>query len=401
MPWREWQRNGLLAVVSVGVVLLVGEGVARRLWKPGGYQSVIRADPVYGWTLDAGSHLHSIDSPRQLDYYIQVNALGMRDPERPAAKPAGMRRVLFIGDSMVFGTGVEVGERCGDVLGDRLGPEVEVLNAACGGWGTDQELLYLCREGFALQPDVVVLGLCPANDIVNNMLAHDLFGKAPKPRFELQDGRLVYIPPPARRPPSLTSRAKKFLKHSRLLHYVGHQGHVLVLRARPRPAVTDSVVYWNEDLEHDESHWSVFRTPYSPRFEAAFQITEALITAARDSCAARGIPFLLFAFPQKVEIDADARARELEYFHFEPEWFDLLAPYARFQRLADRLGCPFVSPLPEFQRARVPVFLPRDGHPNAAGHALAAEKLEPAVAVALGASWSAAPQRPTDERATR
>ena len=96
-----------------------------------------------------------------------------------------------------------------------------------------------------------------------------------------------------------------------------------------------------------------------------------------------------------------ARAAELEYFHFEPEWFDWLAPYARFQRLADRLGCPFVHPLQEFQRARVPVFLPRDGHPNATGHALAAEKLAPAVAAALGASRSAAPPGQTDERATR
>ena len=387
MRWREWQKNWLLALCSVLLVLLVAEVVARRLWEPGGYQPVIRADPMLGWALAPGHHLHSVDSERRLDFDIQVNSLGMRDPERPAAKPAGMRRVLFLGDSMVFGTGVEVGARCGDVLNARLGPDVEVLNAACGGWGTDQELLYLCRDGFALHPDVVVLGLCPANDIVNNMLPHDLFGSAPKPRFELQDGRLVYEPPPARLPPNLKWRAKTLLKHSRLLHYIVHQRHVLAWRAQPRSAVTDSMVYWQEDLEHDESHWSVFRTRYSPRFEAAFQVTEALVTAARDSCAARGIPFLLFAFPQKVETDAAARARELEHFHFEPDWFDLLAPYARFQRLADRLDCPFVHPLPEFQRAQVPVFLPRDGHPNAAGHALAAEKLEPAVLSALdGAS---------------
>jgi hypothetical protein len=287
---------------------------------------------------------------------------------------------------VVFGTGVPVGESCGDVLGARLGPAVEVHNAAVGGWGTDQELLYLCRDGFALQPDVVLLALCLTNDVVNNMLSRELFGAAPKPRFVLQGHELVHVPPAPRPPPSTGAKVKRLLKRSRLLHYVGRQGRVFAARFRQGRTRTQAY-YYPENLDSEESHWSVFRTSYSPRFEAAFRVTEALIAAAHDSCRARGLPFLLFAFPQKIEVDAGTRSSELEHFGFDPAWFDMEEPYRRLQRLADRSGFPFVYPLREFREAhsRQPVFFARDGHPNAAGHALAAASLQPWVAQALGA----------------
>ena len=387
MHWREWQKNSLLVLGSVGTVLLLGEAAARVFWQPGEYQPVFRADPVYGWTLAAGTSLHSVDTERQLDYTIQVNSLGLRDPERPRDKPAGVRRILLLGDSMAFGTGVAVGERCGDVLDERLGPGVEVFNAAVGGWGTDQEFLYLCREGFALQPDVVVLAVCLANDVVNNMLSRELFGSAPKPKFVLQAEELVYVPPAPRQPPSTSIKLKRFLKRSRLLRYVVHQERVLESRLRHPRNRMEEALYFPENLESEESHWSVFRSSYSERFEAAFRVTEALIAATHDSCRVRRIPFVLFAFPQKIEVDHETRQRELAHFGFDSAWFDLQAPYQRIQRLADRLGCPFVHPLHEFQEVHPtqPLFFARDGHPNAAGHALAAASLQPHVAQALRA----------------
>ena len=382
MRLRDWQKSAMLVFVSFVLVFGGAEILARRWWDPGSYRPVIRADPVYGWALDPGSSLHAVDTDRHLDYHIQVNTLGMRDRERTRTKPNGVRRVLLLGDSMVFGTGVEMGSRCGDILETRLGPGVEVLNAAVAGWGTDQEFLFLCREGFALQPDIVVLALCLSNDVANNMLTHELHGTAPKPRFFLQGTELTWNPPAL--PSTPQARPLQWLKRSRLLHFVGRHVRLLEARRRPRAPVAPAP-YHSDDLESDRSHWAVFKQQYSPRLESAFQVTEALITATHDSCAARGVPLLLFAFPLKFEVEPEARARELEYYGYDATWFDLRAPYLRLQRLAAQLGVPFVHPVDTFitATARRPLFFDRDGHPDAAGHAVAAATLEEPVRQAL------------------
>ncbi len=384
MRLLNWHRNALLAATATLFALGVAELLARALWDPGGYQPVVRADPVYGWELNPSTHVRSVDTDRRLRYDIHVNALGWRDSERTRAKPAGTKRVLLLGDSMVFGTGVEHGERIGDVLDRFLGEDVEVINAGVAGWGTDQQYLYLCREGFDLDPDVVVLVLCMANDVTNNLLDHNLFGVAPKPRFSLRDGVLEYEPPAERSEPR--SRViGQFLQRSRLLHYVGRHVRILRARVQTKPAPHPDAPYYPEDLARDASNWSVYRAAYSAQFEEAFEVTETLITAMHDSCAARGIPFVLFAFPQKIEVDDAARQREMRHFGYDASWFDWQRPYARLRALAGRLGCPYAYPLQAFRERHHAgaLFLARDIHPSPAGHALAAESLGPLVEGAL------------------
>jgi len=177
----------------------------------------------------------------------------------------------------------------------------------------------------------------------------------------------------------VSQRLETLLKSSRLCYYVGR--HARLLRAKVPTGAAVPAPYYPENLETDSSHWSVFRVPYTPRFEAAFRVTEALLAAVRDSCAARGIPLLLFAYPQKVEVDAQARASELHHYGYDPRQFDLAAPYVRLQALADHLDVPFVYPLDLFRQEEIrrPLFFARDGHPNAVGNALAAQVLEQAV----------------------
>ena len=382
---RSWQRNALLALGSTVLVCVVAEAVLRLAWQPGTYAPVIRTHATYGWSLQPGTRLHGVDTDRGLDYHIAVNRLGHRDPERQLAKPRGVRRVLFLGDSMLFGAGVELGERCTDLLAARLGAGVEVLNSAVSGWGTDQEFLYLCHEGFALHPDVVVIALCMSNDVINNMLDHAFLDVPSKPRFTCDDDGALRLEPFQVRPPPRPETLKRVLKHSRLLNYVGRHARLLRTRLQPpRPRATPPR-YYPEDLESDRSHWSVYKLPYSERFERAFRVTEALVAAAHDSCRAHHAALLIFAFPEKVEVDPEARRAELAHHRFEPAWFDLEAPYARLGSFCERRALPFVYPLEDFRRAsqEAPLYFAHDPHPNAAGQAQAARSLEGPVRAAL------------------
>ena len=103
------------------------------------------------------------------DYRVTVrtNALGLRGPEAAPQPPAGVTRVLVLGDSFAFGYVVEDEESFPRRLETRWraeGRTVEVLNAAVPGYSADHHLVYLRTRGLALEPDLVLVALCE-NDI--------------------------------------------------------------------------------------------------------------------------------------------------------------------------------------------------------------------------------------------
>lgn len=126
---------------------------------------------------------------------VRINAAGLRDDELPPRAPTDEWRVLFLGDSQVFGDGVTAE----DTFVDRLEQEVPLLqsiNAGVIGYGTDQQVLYFEREGYRHQANATVVGL-NAYDLRDNISARVRSGYL-KPRFDLRDGplRLTNVPIP-------------------------------------------------------------------------------------------------------------------------------------------------------------------------------------------------------------
>lgn len=128
-----------------------------------------------------------------VNVWFRINAQGMRaDRDYPREKPAGVKRIVSLGDSFTIGYEVEGNETFSSVLEDRLraaGHSVEVLNAGVSGFGTAEECVYLERELFAYSPDLVLVSFYQ-NDLVDDVRS-DL--------FRLQDGKLVagresYVP---------------------------------------------------------------------------------------------------------------------------------------------------------------------------------------------------------------
>lgn len=141
---------------------------------------------VYGWELRRG--FRGLDFGRM----ASVNAQGYRGPAHAFTKPAGVSRVVMLGDSIAYGAGVEDWETFSALLEAKARGRREVVNLAVGGYGTDQALLRLERDGLRYQPDVVMLHFCLFSDYVDNALPAALFdARQPKPRFTLEGGQLV------------------------------------------------------------------------------------------------------------------------------------------------------------------------------------------------------------------
>lgn len=98
---------------------------------------------------------------------VVINADGFRGPLVPLKKPEGTRRIVGLGDSVMFGWGVDEGEDYLSVFAGRRnahGESWDVVNTAVPGYNTVMEVETLEKKGLAYAPDVVVVGYC-VNDL--------------------------------------------------------------------------------------------------------------------------------------------------------------------------------------------------------------------------------------------
>lgn len=99
----------------------------------------------------------------QLGWDYQIAASRIRGPRKTGPKPAGMFRVIALGDSFTWGIEVKDDECFPHYLEKILQGRqaAEVFNMGVGSYGIDQMLLKYERHGRPLRPDVVVLGIFP------------------------------------------------------------------------------------------------------------------------------------------------------------------------------------------------------------------------------------------------
>ena len=136
----------------------------------------------------------------QLGWDYQIAASRIRGPRKTGPKPAGMFRVITLGDSFTWG--IEAGEdehfphHLEKILQGRR--SAEVFNMGVGSYGIDQMLLKYERHGQALRPDVVVLGIFP-HDYDRTRLSFYSYSK-PIFRRDQKTGQYalenVPVPPP-------------------------------------------------------------------------------------------------------------------------------------------------------------------------------------------------------------
>jgi hypothetical protein len=99
------------------------------------------------------------------EHLVEVNSLGLRGPEIAENKSPGERRILALGDSMIYGQGVGQGSTLPAHLERELNESEElanqtrwtVINGGHRAYATNQELGLLRELGSQLVPDIVIL----------------------------------------------------------------------------------------------------------------------------------------------------------------------------------------------------------------------------------------------------
>ena len=377
---KEFRRNAALALaalavsalgVEAGLRLFFPQPLAERYAAPRDGGPLVNVDPDLGWALRPGIAGLRSDEPWQAD--VRTNALGFRDVEH-AGKAAGVTRVAVLGDSFVFGSGVRQDETLTHQLAARLGPAFEVVNLGVPGYGTDQALLTLRRWGPRLSPDVVLAGFF-WNDVMENA-SGEIYGMR-KPRFVLARGEtgdaLTLVPAGAPRGSSAFARLEAAL---------GARSHLWSLSRRAFGRADDRIEPEERPVMLDLSLRSA-----PPFRNAEFELTWALLGAVAREARALGATPLVFTIPPRYLADDAVKEKVLRIYGLGAEALDPDG-FFRVKEACGRQNVSVIDLLPPFRIATAEgeaLFAPAAGiHWNAAGHALAARVLEPAV------RWAAA-----------
>jgi hypothetical protein len=116
------------------------------------------------------------------------NSLGLRDRERsPVEVEQGRPRVVALGDSVLFGGGVDLKEifaiRLERELQKSLGAQAQVFNLGVPGYNTRNEVEYYKLRGAALRPDLILVAYCLNDAFVHSTELAELLSD---PRYASQ-----------------------------------------------------------------------------------------------------------------------------------------------------------------------------------------------------------------------
>jgi len=175
----------------------------------------IDRDPHVGMWHEAETEYEDVTDCYAVSY--RTNAYGARDPERKR-KVDGPRAVM-LGDGFIEGVGLERGERISDIL--EAETEIEHLNFGSGGpFGVTQAWLLYKHLAKGFDHDLVVLGLVPDDDFVNDDPAlAGTYGRQYRPYMVMRGGSyyLKYVNPDERGLSAAERRAEDRRLVARLL----------------------------------------------------------------------------------------------------------------------------------------------------------------------------------------
>lgn len=197
-----------------------------------------RHDDRLGWAHVPGSSGRF--SSVGFDVAVRINAAGFRGRDIPYARSGDSKRIVVLGDSHVWGFGVEEDETFCRVI-ERTRPNLEVVNLGVSGYSTDQELLLYEDQAYRYDADAIVL-LVAHNDLRGNTrtIESSVYGK---PRFRLAGDQLELHNMPVAAPSwlkrtlfDLSARSYLLTRALRVIDDSRRAADVAIRPRQPRPA---------------------------------------------------------------------------------------------------------------------------------------------------------------------
>lgn len=346
------------------------------------------ADPYFGFWNKANLESKQFHSDAHTPpYRVTTNAQGyrMKDPV-PTPKPDDLVRVVVVGDSFVYGVGLANEDTFCHQMEAILradpdflsGRRIQVVNAGCPGWGTENAIAFLQKRIEELEPDLVIYAMY-RNDLKDNMR---------RLVFQVEDDQLIHAPN------KKYNRFKRiadsipfytfFSEHSQLLNLVRR----VVSNMVTQPARKFELPETTRKKEDEKTKPTPIPTP-TPTPRPGARIVSHPLESGPD------IPLYLvrhldtFNLLMEEFMRLTDKVGATRFFVMLPGLYDCeekpIIQYAAAQAYGEKWEnegrLPFLSLRSVFLDLEEPshYFIPSDGHYNANGHELVARELAPRV----------------------
>ena len=333
------------------------------------FQQLFMPDDAIGYRLRPGQSV--VFTTPEFSTAISTNAQGVRDADI-GPKPAGERRVVVLGDSLVLAVQVPREQTFCARLEARLnagapgGVRYRVINAGVQGYGPVEELLFYRRVASHFDADLVLVATFVANDAV------EAFDAA----WRLDGSR-----PPAVAVADETERTlRRTVRRSMVLQIARQRLDQLRHRAGATAAPSRPVA-------------SYLVTPPAFITDGLGVATRALTSLSRD-VGHDGARFAIALMPARFQLDP----AEFERLRAATE--PMAGPIAkdaateRFAAALAPLGLPTIDLLPPLRSAPHGQFFPATVHLTPAGHETVAAALEAFIRRERLLDGAASPARP-------
>jgi lysophospholipase L1-like esterase len=377
---RRWSFVLTALLLGLVLALVLLEGAFRLFWQlppwlaefqqAGMYTAGADGQPVllpgYRGTLRIGT-----DGPAT---QVAIGNLGMRGPDY-GPKAAGEKRLLLVGDSLVFGYGVEGDEAlpaCVERSLEAEGVAVTVGNGGVPGFGSRHYALHLDRLDAPFAPDAFVVCGYLGNDAVDDatlqptvyagLMLHGAMAK------------LVHTSWRARL--ALRSRAALWLENwivtnkpewSPLATAVPDPEELARAAGLP-PAlpVNTQLAGLFLDVRDANKTWQEGTPPVIPRLLGYLeQSLQQMQVLAGDR------PLVFVILPTEWHVDARSWREQLVAFGFDPKDYEFGLSQQRWREVAERLGIATLDATPVLAAAGVPakeLFIADRGHLSVRGN---------------------------------
>ena len=373
-----------LAIITVLSVAALGE-IWARLTSHGSYLTdLMRIDRVFHH-LPPPYYKGVMQSEGDFDVTYSLNNRGMRGRrDYRYEKDASIYRIAIMGDSIVFGVGVELEDTMPflleDELNNRSAKKYEILNFGINSYSPVLEYIYLTKEVVRYRPDFVILLLdeCDIQDdyLYEPHIVHDDKGEiegCDPLRVNNRPDLLTTLMWKSR---LLSAMNTKLFDSFRKMKAIGFWNY-LVNKYKGKRNKDEILSNYKIDNIYFDRFLFVRDGKDRDVVMRHWRRTARYLLMIKQFCDERGIKFMLVTYPYGHQVGANQWPIGRRYWAFESnKVYDCRKPLSIVEEFAKSDNIDYLNLCDAFRKNDAEqLFFARDGHWTKVGHEVASDAI--------------------------